>query len=85
MALFELDEHPMLLFTSAVFLTLYVAVGIAALRGHPPRSLKVSAGVTIALALLFLPSTALALPAALLLVLLMWLATLRKPVATRAG
>jgi amino acid efflux transporter len=77
MAVFGLDENPMLLFTSATFLILYIVVGLAALRNRPTRALRVSAGATIAVVLVFLPNTALALPAALLLVLVMWLASVR--------
>jgi amino acid efflux transporter len=73
MAVFKLDEQPMLLFTSATFLLLYVPVAIAALRDRPPRALKISAGATILLVLCFLPSTAAALPFVLVLVVVMWI------------
>jgi amino acid efflux transporter len=74
MALFGLDEKPMLQFTSATFLVLYIPVAVAALRGRPSRALRTSAIATIALVVCFLPSTAIALPAVLALLVLMWLA-----------
>lgn len=83
MALFGLDEEPMLLFTSATFLVLYLPVAIAAFRGQPSRSLRVSAIATIGLVVCFLPSTAVALPAVLVLVGLMWLVAMRRSGATR--
>jgi amino acid transporter len=77
MALLRLDENPMLLFTSATFLLLYIAVGVSALRGRPTFALKISAGITLGLVAIFLPNTALALPAALVLVVLMWFVSAR--------
>jgi amino acid efflux transporter len=74
MALFGLDEKPMLQFTSATFLVLYIPVAVAALRGRPSRALRVSAIATVALVVCFLPSTAIALPGVLALLVLMWLA-----------
>jgi amino acid efflux transporter len=76
-ALLRLDENPMLLFTSATFLLLYIAVGVSALRGRPSLALKISAGITLGLVAIFLPNTALALPAALVLVVLMWFVSAR--------
>lgn len=85
--LLGLDENPLLLFTSATFLLLYIAVGVTALRDRPPKALRISAGATLVLVAVFLPNTALALPPALLLVLLMWLVasrrTRREPMITK--
>lgn len=85
MALFGLDETPMLLFTSATFLVLYIPVAIAALRGRSSRALRVSAGATIALVACFLPSTAAALPAVVVLVVLMWLVAVKRSAAVDAA
>lgn len=84
MWLFGLDEDPMLLFTSATFLVLYVAVALAALRDRPPPALRVSAVATLVLVAVFLPSTAPALPAVVVLVGLMWLLE-RRSVRARQG
>jgi amino acid efflux transporter len=81
MAAFGLDETPMLLFTSATFLVLYVPVAVAALRDRPSRALRVSASVTLVLVACFLPSTAAALPAVVVLVVLMWLVAVRRSAA----
>lgn len=81
MAAFGLDETPMLLFTSATFLVLYVPVAVAALRDRPSRALRVSSIATLALVACFLPSTAAALPAVVVLVILMWLVAVRRSAA----
>lgn len=81
MAAFGLDETPMLLFTSATFLVLYVPVAVAALRDRPSRALRVSSIVTLVLVACFLPSTAAALPAVVVLVVLMWLVAVRRSAA----
>lgn len=81
MAAFGLDETPMLVFTSATFLVLYVPVAVAALRDRPTRALRVSSIITLVLVACFLPSTAAALPAVLVLVVLMWLVAVRRSAA----
>lgn len=81
MAVFGLDETPMLLFTSATFLVLYIPVAVAALRDRPSRALRVSAIATLALVACFLPSTAGALPAVAVLGVSMWLVAMRRSTA----
>lgn len=81
MAAFGLDETPMLLFTSATFLVLYVPVAVAALRDRPTRALRVSSIATLVLVACFLPSTTAALPAVVVLVVLMWLIAVRRSAA----
>jgi amino acid efflux transporter len=85
MALFGLDEKPMLQFTSATFLVLYIPVAVAALRGRPSRALRVSAIATIGLVACFLPSTAMTLPAVVVLVVLMWIVAVRRSAAVDAA
>jgi amino acid efflux transporter len=85
MSLFGLDETPMLLFTSATFLVLYIPVAVAALRDRPSRALRVSAIATLALVACFLPSTIGALPAVVVLVILMWLVAVRRSAAVDAA
>jgi amino acid efflux transporter len=85
MAAFGLDETPMLLFTSATFLVLYIPVAVAALRDRPTRALRVSAIATLALVTCFLPSTMSALPAVVVLVVVMWLVAMRRSAAVDAA
>lgn len=69
MGLLDINEDRIVVLTSAVFLLLYVAAAIAALRDRPTRAMRWSAWATGAIALLFLPFTGTALPVAGLLVL----------------
>ncbi|WP_167151530.1 APC family permease [Streptomyces sp. MBT27] len=75
MGALDVNEDRIVVLTSAVFLLLYVAAAIAALRDRPTPAMRRSAWATGAIALVFLPFTGSALPVAALLALGAFLAT----------
>ncbi|GAA2466307.1 APC family permease [Streptomyces macrosporus] len=78
MGLSGLGEDRIVVLTSAVFLLLYIASAVAALRDRPTPAMRYGSLATGALAVFFLPFTGVALPVALLLALAAWLVAVRR-------